>query len=481
MVYQRGDWEMKSVVVEIKNNFAAVLSDDGTITKVKNKRYVVGQTIELAGNNTNHIMKYASLAASIAILIFGISGFTIYKLPYSYVSVDVNPSITFTLNRFDRVLAVKAINDDGYDILQELPLNELKNKTVKIALSKTISQIADSGYFDMQDKDGILIATSGKNATKSQELADTLKESIDTELEQIDPNVDIESIAVSQERLQQAEELGITPGKLNLIESLKDISNDPEFSIEEWSQKSVKEIMNARNNKNSVSNEDEDINDTTHSDSNETDSNQNKESQLDENKDKDKKEKSDKDNTSKSNSIKSNSNSENGTNNSNNNSESNKEKPTTNLNQNNSKNSDSDNSNGNTQKSNSTNEKMNTNQGNTNKNNNSNNNSTPNKTSTESKNSNIKSKTNSDKETSESNSKKNNNTDTKKKITNAESNHIIDTEEKPVSNTNNTKDKSDNNTNTDKNTDADVTTDESLESESESNDDESNNNSKGKN
>ena len=42
---------MKSVVVEIKAGYAAVLSEDGCISKVKDKNYIVGQVIEIKNNN----------------------------------------------------------------------------------------------------------------------------------------------------------------------------------------------------------------------------------------------------------------------------------------------------------------------------------------------------------------------------------------------------------------------------------------------
>jgi len=38
---------MKAVVVEIKGNLAAVLSDDGRIVKLRNENYAIGQVMEL--------------------------------------------------------------------------------------------------------------------------------------------------------------------------------------------------------------------------------------------------------------------------------------------------------------------------------------------------------------------------------------------------------------------------------------------------
>lgn len=99
---------MKACVVEMKGTFAAVLSDDGCIRKVKNRNYAIGQVIEM-GNRTIHFsVKTAALAACVAVVVL-LSSVTAwaYCTPYDYVSLDVNPSIEFSVNRFDRVISAK--------------------------------------------------------------------------------------------------------------------------------------------------------------------------------------------------------------------------------------------------------------------------------------------------------------------------------------------------------------------------------------
>ena len=110
---------MKAVIVEIKNDFAAILSDDGRILKVRNNNYAIGQVIEMNQNKLFKTRKFAAIAASAAafILLCGTSAWA-YMTPYSYVSLDVNPSIEYSLNRFDRVLDVTAVNDDGENYSQ---------------------------------------------------------------------------------------------------------------------------------------------------------------------------------------------------------------------------------------------------------------------------------------------------------------------------------------------------------------------------
>ena len=246
---------MKSVVLEIKDGYVAVLSDDGCITKIKNNGYKVGQVINLKTQKALFTKKRIAWLASAATLamVSGVGAWA-YMSPYSYVSLDVNPSIEFSINRFDRVIDVTAVNDDGEDILDQM--NNLDNKDIETAVIQTVNQIEKDGYFESSEDNtsnegtdidgGIIITTSGDDQEKAESLADSIEETVQTEMKDLGVNVVVEVDRVEQEQIQEAKKLGITPGKLNLIEKMKASSPDPNsIIIEDWSHKSVKEIMKA--------------------------------------------------------------------------------------------------------------------------------------------------------------------------------------------------------------------------------------------
>jgi len=269
---------MKSVVLETKNGFAAVLSDDGTITKVKNKNYMIGQVIEMKIpqiSKMGTMKKWAACAASIAILSLGGGvGVWAYTTPYSYVSLDVNPSIEYAVNRFDIVIGVTAVNDDGESILDQIDLKDLNNSNIKDAIEQTIDQIAEDGYFDgstttsitavtgsaitvnestdatvhldVSLDGGIVITTSSEDSERSKILAENLQTTVEDIFIKSGDNVEVEVTSVGLERVKQAKELGVTPGKLNLVEKLQASAEDPNsIDLEEWLNKPVKDIMNA--------------------------------------------------------------------------------------------------------------------------------------------------------------------------------------------------------------------------------------------
>lgn len=232
---------MKAVIVEIRAAYAAALTDDGCVMKLKNRNYTIGETIEVSNTpviQMRSVVKWASSVAA-AVILCVVSAWT-YWAPYSYVSLDVNPSIEYQVNRFDRVIGVQAVNGDGDEIIQSI---NVTNNPVDQAVKTTIDQIAANGYLD-EDFCGIVISTSCKNEKKAGELAEQLQRSAEEEARLKSSSVIVETVSVDEQQRQQAKDMGVTPGKLNLVEKLQE-STEEDVAVEEWLNKSVKDIMQA--------------------------------------------------------------------------------------------------------------------------------------------------------------------------------------------------------------------------------------------
>lgn len=220
--------------------------------------------------------------ASVAVLGLTTSvGAWAYTTPYSYVSLDVNPSIEYTLNRFERVIDVKAVNDDGQVIINEIDIDGLNHQSIEKAILKTVDQISQDGYFTENAANavtgsaivigdgttsvktidgGLVITISNQDTVISEELAKELREAVD---DFVNANVEVEVTSVGYERVQEAKELGVTPGKLNLVEKLKASAENPDsIVLEEWLNKPVKDIMKAIK-ENKIANPSEEDIDTT--------------------------------------------------------------------------------------------------------------------------------------------------------------------------------------------------------------------------
>ena len=111
-----------------------------------------------------------------------------------------------------------------------------------------MDEIAAAGYFDGDDPGQIMIATACTNEANADQLCEQLQTQV-MEMDQVRTRaVEVQGEAVGYERVQEAKALGMTPGKLNLIEKLIASSPDPDsINVEDWKNVSVKDIMKTIN------------------------------------------------------------------------------------------------------------------------------------------------------------------------------------------------------------------------------------------
>ncbi len=235
---------MKAVIVAVEGRYAAALTQDGRVTRVRNRGYALGQTVEPEALSAASSLKKASVwaAAAAAVLVLLGGGGYLYASPYAYVSLDVNPSVEYVLNRFDRVLQATAVNEDGSRVLEGA---RLANKTIDDAVRETLGRIASSGYFEETKSNGLVIAASCQDERASEKLAVRLEQSAQKETGNLNAQVEVAAVTVTREQREEAKILGVTPGKLDLVEQLKASAEDPS-SVDTlaWLNQPVGEILN---------------------------------------------------------------------------------------------------------------------------------------------------------------------------------------------------------------------------------------------
>lgn len=233
---------MKAIVVEIDKREAVVLSDDGLFKRIRNENYEVGQTVSIRAEKRT-VSRLAAGAAGVAaaFAVCTIGSFA-YFTPSDYVSLDVNPSVEYSANMFDRILDVRAVNDDGAEILSNL---RLKNMTIGDAVKTTLDEMIAGGFITDGPDEKVVIAISNKRPDKAEHLAKTLERDIRIYLNsREDVAVKVEAEAVGPDKVKEAKELGVTPGKLNLVEKLES-STSGAISREEWLSMPVRDIQKA--------------------------------------------------------------------------------------------------------------------------------------------------------------------------------------------------------------------------------------------
>jgi len=203
--------------------------------------------IEKINNILGGIFMKRKIALALgACMILGSGGgaYAYAKTPVAYVSMDINPSVELGVNAFDKVVSVEAYNEDGEKILKG---TKLINSNVSDAVSTVISNAISDGYITKDVTTtttaavSVEITTSTDKENVATKLNESLKEAADKTLDNNNMDVEVETENVALARRDEARKLGVTPGKLNLIQKLQAL--DSTIDVEDYKDSSVKEIQ----------------------------------------------------------------------------------------------------------------------------------------------------------------------------------------------------------------------------------------------
>ncbi len=215
---------MKAVIVDIDENKAVVLRDDGRFEQVRNHGYSVGQEIEFR-ERTVSFPRRAAVAASAAVILAAGAGMGAYawRDPVSYVSLDINPSIAYSLNEFNRVISVKGMNDEGAAVVDAIG-GSLKNRDLASALTITVEHLSADDYMDAENANYMVIGVYSDKDAK----ADALMSTVDAFSASTDEACSVTTVNVSKETKESADSYGISCGRMELINEIANVASDPD-------------------------------------------------------------------------------------------------------------------------------------------------------------------------------------------------------------------------------------------------------------
>jgi hypothetical protein len=121
----------KGIVMEVSRRMAVVMTRDGHFVKLKVSPDVqIGQEIEVnlgAKNRVNAVRWMSAAAAAVLLLLVTFSIWTVDRVrtggvvaAVAYVTIDINPSVEFGIDGESRVVEAAGINDEGWQLLQEM-------------------------------------------------------------------------------------------------------------------------------------------------------------------------------------------------------------------------------------------------------------------------------------------------------------------------------------------------------------------------
>lgn len=187
-------------------------------------------------------VKYILAAAACLLLVFG-SGFGLSAYQFNHrvastVSLEVNPSLQIMVNGKDRVLDVKALNQDGEIVIGDM---DFSGSDINVVVNALIGSMLRNGYLN-ELANSILISVDNEDPAKGAALQEKLTEEVNKVLESGGfPGAVLSQTLTEKSALQkEADQYGITPGKAQLIEQI--LESRQGHTFEELAPLSINEL-----------------------------------------------------------------------------------------------------------------------------------------------------------------------------------------------------------------------------------------------
>lgn len=234
--------------MELKDNYAIVMKSDSSMVKVKLKGNMsVGDVLvfledDIYVSRENKSIKnkmfvtILSIAAALALVILPVIN-TINSRDYALVSLDINPSIQFKLDKNQKILSARAFNQDGIE-LDLQGLKGLKGLNLEDGLTILNEKLQANGYTIKDDK----IIVGFAFLSKKEDMA--YEKDVKNKVYKSFKNSEIIYLKGNKKDSKAAEEKGISLGRYEAILKIDD--DDLEKKIENMS---VEEILGLLNNK----------------------------------------------------------------------------------------------------------------------------------------------------------------------------------------------------------------------------------------
>jgi len=202
----------------------------------------VFRKIGIKKNNVRRLYSKNLMVASLVVCMLMLTGFAkgyqYYQTPVSYLDVDINPSIELGINGWNRIISADGYNGQGERILE---ITNVLNKEVETGVKDIVEAADEQGFFAKEGGGAVALTSLVDDREEAKELTDNSKKAIEEYTSEHEIDIEVVTEHVALERRDKAKEIGLSAGKLNLIQKLQAL--DAKVAVEEYKDVSVKEIM----------------------------------------------------------------------------------------------------------------------------------------------------------------------------------------------------------------------------------------------
>lgn len=211
---------------KIKAAFGAIRADEDL--KSGTKAFVAQKT---RGFKTRRALSFdwiVPAAAAVCLAIIIVSGIVMYFTPTARISVDINPSLELEINRFDRVIAVNALNEDGEKLAKSLDIRfaDYDDALRRILENKSVERL-------LSENEVMTITVIETNSAQSERILSDMRNCANG-------HNNVYCHSASSEEASEARNMGLSFGKYRAYLELREL--DPEITPEEIQGLTMREI-----------------------------------------------------------------------------------------------------------------------------------------------------------------------------------------------------------------------------------------------
>ena len=208
----------------LKNAFDQIHADEEL--KDRTKEYLFRKTNGYMKVKKSGYRDWIPAAACFVFLILG--GRWLYFTPAAEISIDINPSLELDINRFDRVIAVDAYNDDGQKLADSL---DIKHLNYAEAVEQIMRNEAVTAL--LSDDEVMTIGVIGSDATRSARILSDIETCTEGD-------ANTYCYSAHSDEADEAHEMGLSCGRYRAFLELQKL--DPSITVQEVRDMTMREI-----------------------------------------------------------------------------------------------------------------------------------------------------------------------------------------------------------------------------------------------
>lgn len=184
------------------------------------------------------------VAAVCGICLFMVAGslgaYRYYWTPAAYLSMDINPGVEMSVNPFGRVISAAGLNADGQEVLEGL---DWQHRPLAEALNLVVISAIEKDYIAADGTTVILLTAASDDSTLADRLGTDAEAAVRAALRERNRQARLMRETASLEEREQARSLGISAGRLIMIERLMEVNS--EVTVENCQNSSIRDLVDA--------------------------------------------------------------------------------------------------------------------------------------------------------------------------------------------------------------------------------------------